>query len=145
VYKNRNVVTVVEEGGRTADTRGDITTHNASQATSVLQRAIMEKTNTVLTAVSSPIPGEQKSGITTVEAREGENNERKNNPFLNPKAAEHWRQVYEKNSYECRHVFDPHFTWSEEEEKRLVRKLDWRICLWAVWINPKESRICSPG
>lgn len=51
------------------------------------------------------------------------------NPFADPVAAEHWRQVYEKSRYECRHVFDPNLTWTEEEEKRLVRKLDWRIRL----------------
>jgi hypothetical protein len=54
------------------------------------------------------------------------------NPFRDPVVAQHWRDVYEKSSYECRHVFDPSLSWSEEEERRLVRKLDWRICLWAV-------------
>ncbi|QGA14904.1 hypothetical protein EYB26_002560 [Talaromyces marneffei] len=53
------------------------------------------------------------------------------NPFQDPEVAEHWRLTYEKSQYECRHVFDPSLTWSEEEEKRLIRKLDWRICLWA--------------
>ncbi|KAB5540306.1 major facilitator superfamily domain-containing protein [Coniochaeta sp. 2T2.1] len=53
------------------------------------------------------------------------------NPFEDPVVAEHWRTVYENNKYECRHVFDPTLTWSEEEEKRLIRKLDWRVCLWA--------------
>ncbi|KAK4237929.1 major facilitator superfamily domain-containing protein [Achaetomium macrosporum] len=53
------------------------------------------------------------------------------NPFLNPHVAAHWRQVYEEAQYECRHVFDPTLTWTEEEEKRVIRKLDWRICTWA--------------
>ncbi|EPE06865.1 allantoate permease [Ophiostoma piceae UAMH 11346] len=53
------------------------------------------------------------------------------NPFADPRVAQHWREVYEKASYECRHVFDPAITWSEEEEKKLVRKLDWHVCLWA--------------
>lgn len=56
--------------------------------------------------------------------------ERKN-PFENSDVAEHWRLTYEKSQYECRHVFDPSLTWSTEEEKRLIRKIDWRICLWA--------------
>lgn len=56
----------------------------------------------------------------------------KKNPFADPVAAEHWRQVYEKSQYECRHVYDPTLTWTEEEEKKIVRKLDWRVCLWAV-------------
>ena len=54
------------------------------------------------------------------------------NPFSDPATAAHWRDVYEKSRYECRHVFDPEMTWTEEEEKRLVRKIDWRVCLWAV-------------
>lgn len=54
------------------------------------------------------------------------------NPFLDPEAAARWKQVYEDAKYECRHVFDPTLTWTEEEEKVLVRKLDWRVCLWAV-------------
>ncbi|KAM7198563.1 Major facilitator superfamily domain containing protein [Naviculisporaceae sp. PSN 640] len=53
------------------------------------------------------------------------------NPFLDPEAAARWKQVYEDAQYECRHVFDPTLTWTEEEEKVLVRKLDWRVCLWA--------------
>lgn len=50
--------------------------------------------------------------------------------FQDPEVAEHYRIVYEKAQYECRHVFDPELTWTEEEEKRLVRKLDWRgMCI----------------
>ncbi len=54
------------------------------------------------------------------------------NPFLDPVVAAHWKEIYEEASYECRHVFDPTATWSEEEEKKIIRKLDWRVCLWAV-------------
>ncbi|KAK4143916.1 major facilitator superfamily domain-containing protein [Dichotomopilus funicola] len=53
------------------------------------------------------------------------------NPFLDPDVAAHWRGVYESAEYECRHAFDPTVTWSEEEERKLVRKLDFRICTWA--------------
>ncbi|KAL2200842.1 major facilitator superfamily domain-containing protein [Corynascus similis CBS 632.67] len=53
------------------------------------------------------------------------------NPFLDPNVAAHWKQVYENASYECRHVFDPTLTWTEEEEKRVIRKVDFRICTWA--------------
>ena len=54
------------------------------------------------------------------------------NPFRDPIAAQHWREVYDASQYECRHVYDPSLTWTEEEEKNLIRKLDWRVCLWAV-------------
>ncbi|OTA01489.1 MFS permease [Trichoderma parareesei] len=63
-------------------------------------------------------------------SEEGGYNEEKN-PFRDSAVAQHWTEVYEKSQYECRHVFDPTLTWTEEEEKRLVRKLDWRVCLWA--------------
>lgn len=54
------------------------------------------------------------------------------NPFLETETAEYWRQVYENCQYECRHVFNPKLEWSAKEEKELVRKLDWKVCLWAV-------------
>ncbi|KAK3900016.1 major facilitator superfamily domain-containing protein [Staphylotrichum tortipilum] len=53
--------------------------------------------------------------------------------FKDPAVAEHWRGVFEKAEYENRHRFDPSFTWTAEEERKLVRKIDFRIMLWA-WI-----------
>ncbi|CZR59453.1 probable permease of the major facilitator superfamily [Phialocephala subalpina] len=53
------------------------------------------------------------------------------NPFSDPDIAAHYAALYEKSQYECRHVFDPTLAWSAEEEKKLVRKLDWHVCLWA--------------
>lgn len=32
--------------------------------------------------------------------------------------------------YEGRHRYDPKAQWTEDEEKKLVRKLDYRICSW---------------
>ncbi|KAF2825787.1 MFS general substrate transporter [Ophiobolus disseminans] len=53
--------------------------------------------------------------------------------FKDPVTAQYWREVYDRAQYEGRHRFDPSFTWAAEEEKRLVRKLDLRITLWA-WL-----------
>lgn len=53
------------------------------------------------------------------------------NPFADPAVAEHYRAVYEKAQYECRHAFDPELEWSRAEEKGLVRRLDWHVCTWA--------------
>jgi hypothetical protein len=47
------------------------------------------------------------------------------NVFADPEVKAYYIDVYEKASYECRHVFDADLTWSAEEEKKLVRKLDW--------------------
>lgn len=55
--------------------------------------------------------------------------ESKKNPFEDPSVAEYYRDLYESSKYECRGAFDPDFTWTEEEEKKLVRKLDWRVAL----------------
>ena len=57
-----------------------------------------------------------------------------NNPFANPDVAVYWKRVYDEAHYECRHILNPKITWTEEEEKALVRKLDWKVCLWAVSI-----------
>lgn len=54
-------------------------------------------------------------------------------PFSDRVTAQYWREKYEAAKYEGRHRFDPNYTWTAEEEKRLVRKLDWRITFWA-WI-----------
>lgn len=53
------------------------------------------------------------------------------NPFADPAVAEHYRAVYEKARYECRHAFDPELEWSRSEERGLVRRLDWHVCTWA--------------
>ncbi|KAK7561212.1 major facilitator superfamily transporter-like protein [Phyllosticta paracitricarpa] len=53
------------------------------------------------------------------------------NPFLDPDVADYWRTIYEKAQYECRQEFDPDVTWTPEEEKKLIRKLDMRVCFWA--------------
>lgn len=53
------------------------------------------------------------------------------NPFADPKVAAHWAEVYENAQYECRHVVDPTLEWTPKEEKALVRRLDFHVCLWA--------------
>ncbi|OBT56275.1 hypothetical protein VE04_02501 [Pseudogymnoascus sp. 24MN13] len=53
------------------------------------------------------------------------------NVFADPEIRDFYVKMYEKAKYECRHVFDADLTWSAEEEKKLIRKVDWRICLWA--------------
>jgi hypothetical protein len=100
--------------------------------------AIEGKTTAVSTVGETLPPQERKRSYGTLEP-DGENSDA-NNPFLDQEVAEYWRTVYEKAQYECRHVFDPSLTWTAEEEKAIVRKLDWRICLWAVCYDLTLSR-----
>ncbi|KAG5355728.1 putative transporter [Yarrowia sp. B02] len=53
------------------------------------------------------------------------------NPFSDPAVAEKFRNLYEESQYESRHVFDPEFEWTKEEEVRVKRKLEWRVAGWA--------------
>lgn len=53
------------------------------------------------------------------------------NPFKDPVVAAYYTAVYEKSEYECRGAFDPEFQWTKEEEKKLVKKLDWHVTMTA--------------
>ncbi len=71
------------------------------------------------------------------------------NIFADPEVKAYYVDLYEKAQYECRHAFDADLTWTKEEEKKLVRRLDWHgmsrwlpmpfemslmnpvVCLWA--------------
>lgn len=51
--------------------------------------------------------------------------------FKDPEVAQYYRNVYEKSNYECRHRFDPDFEWTPEEEKKILWRLEYKVCLWA--------------
>lgn len=44
--------------------------------------------------------------------------------FKDETTAKYWRKVYDEAKYEGRHRFDPNYTWTPEEEKKLVRKVN---------------------
>ena len=56
-----------------------------------------------------------------------------NNPFSDPKIAEYYKGLYESSQYECRDAFDPELEWTSAEEKRIVRRLDARVCAFACF------------
>src|SRR4051812_39469439 len=78
-----------------------------------------------VTSFSDPLP-KDRDLTSSISDSDEEGLALQKNPFLDPEVAEYWTTAYEKSQYECRHVFDPTFTWTEEEERRLVRRLDWR-------------------
>lgn len=51
--------------------------------------------------------------------------------FQDPDIAEYYYNLYDKTNYECRSHFDPEFTWSEKEEKKVTWKNDWHVTLWS--------------
>ncbi|CDO52934.1 hypothetical protein DV495_005183 [Geotrichum candidum] len=53
----------------------------------------------------------------------------RDNIFLDPEVANYYRGVYENAQYEGRHVFDPELTWTKEEERKIIWKLEFRVCL----------------
>ncbi|KAM0718555.1 hypothetical protein Q7P37_005625 [Cladosporium fusiforme] len=55
------------------------------------------------------------------------------NPFSDPTIAKYYRELYDNAKYECRDAFDPELEWSAAEEKKLVRKLDYRVCAFACF------------
>lgn len=56
------------------------------------------------------------------------------NPFKDPVVAEYYRDLYERVHYESRLAFDPDFEWEPEEEKKLIRKLDYRVAIAACFM-----------
>jgi hypothetical protein len=83
--------------------------------------------------VDSPAPGTSSGNASRENLSDGGYGSSDDHIFKDPAVANHWRGVFERAGYENRHRFDPEFTWTAEEEKKLVRKLDIRIMLWA-WI-----------
>ncbi|QEU59208.1 hypothetical protein KDRO_B04740 [Kluyveromyces lactis] len=56
------------------------------------------------------------------------------NPFSDPLVAEYYRALYEESKYESRSAFDPAFTWTKEEEKKLIWKLNFRVAFVACFL-----------
>ncbi|CUM67410.1 uncharacterized protein PRCAT00005104001 [Priceomyces carsonii] len=53
------------------------------------------------------------------------------NIFQDPAVAEYYYNLYETTKYECRSHFDPEFTWSKEEERKVTWKNDWHVTFWS--------------
>ncbi|VEU22189.1 DEKNAAC103200 [Brettanomyces naardenensis] len=85
----------------------------------------------------APPPGKDLEGsadlilTNTLELSEEKN---KSNPFVNPKVAQYYREVYEKTHYECRGRFDAEFTWTPQEQKKLNGKLDFKVAFLACFM-----------
>lgn len=65
----------------------------------------------------------EKSATTSDDSGHESSGSTDSHVFSDPDVADYWRKKYEAAGYENRHRFDPTYTWSPEEEKRLVRKV----------------------
>lgn len=80
--------------------------------------------------VSAPVDAGRGSTEDSANEDYGSSND---HVFSDPVVADRWRQIYEQARYENRHRFDPEYKWTAREETKLVRKIDWRIMIWA-WV-----------
>ncbi|KAF1963214.1 MFS general substrate transporter [Byssothecium circinans] len=83
--------------------------------------------------MANPLTAEKQIGAAQSQNSDPDQPETNRHAFSDPVTAQYWRDVYEEAKYEGRHRFDPNYTWTAEEEKKLVRKLDLRITFWA-WL-----------
>ncbi|EMG47664.1 hypothetical protein SBY92_004632 [Candida maltosa Xu316] len=69
------------------------------------------------------------------------------NPFLDPKVAEYYDDLYRTSNYESYSAFDPTFEWTEEEEKKVITKLNFRAglssCLLFVALHLHRTNLVS--
>lgn len=89
-----------------------------------------------VTAVHPKSDTKPEDALKTSESQEATPSETtidEKNPFSDPKIASYYRQVYEDSQYECRGAFDPDLEWTPAEERKLVRKLDYRVCAFACF------------
>ncbi|KAL4780016.1 major facilitator superfamily domain-containing protein [Aspergillus varians] len=94
----------------------------------VTQRLLDGRESSSYTDLQSSRASKDGSRVETLETDEGFTSQ---NPFADPEVAERYALIYEKAQYECRHVFEPALMWTREEERAIVRKVDWHVCLWA--------------
>ncbi|CCH46445.1 putative membrane protein [Wickerhamomyces ciferrii] len=93
-------------------------------------------------AISSSEREKQNKGNTIVNYQERFNDEESfisndkelEHVFKDPKIADYYRKLYESTNYECRDWFDPDYTWTPKEERKLVWKLDWYVTFWAYFM-----------
>lgn len=51
--------------------------------------------------------------------------------FQDEKVLAYYRDLYERTNYECKDHLDPELTWTPEEERKITRKNDWYVVVWA--------------
>ncbi|RLV93931.1 putative transporter [Spathaspora sp. JA1] len=90
----------------------------------------LEKTTVSTLEIVDSKKNEGSILITAVDSQSStESDQLKKNPFLDPKVEAYYRQVYSECNYESYSAFDPQFEWTDTEEKKVIKKLNYRVAL----------------
>lgn len=111
--------------------------------------SIKKKENKVNNSVENKIQVEDKLSLNSLNMDKGyieitaeskkesasiEEDQLVNNPFLDPKVAEYYDNLYQSCNYESYSAFDPNFEWTELEEKKVIHKINYRVALTSCFL-----------
>jgi hypothetical protein len=104
----------------TSDRSNSVSVESFEKSDGVIPKALKQEAE-VITASGNVIT---KNGVVVSTADSDKS--LASNIFADPEIRDYYVKLYEDAKYECRHVFDADASWTVEEEKAVVRKLDWR-------------------
>jgi hypothetical protein len=113
----------------TAERSNSVSVQSFEKSDGIIPKSL-EKEAQVITASGNVIT---KDGL--VVSTEDSDKSLSGNIFADTEVRDYYAKLYEDAKYECRHEFDADATWTEEEEKAVVRKLDWR----GKWRRPLDA------
>lgn len=102
-----------------------------------IREAILVQTEKAI--YDSTVFEKDSSPTSTSSDSESISDRKASNPFADPEVATFYRSLYESTKYECLEAFDPDFQWTPKEEKKIIRKLDWRVSLLSVFHRPTND------
>ena len=73
------------------------------------------------------------SKVSVIELEQEEDQIAKN-PFLDPTVEKYYRDLYTSTNYESYLAFDPNFEWTQEEERKVIHKLNLRVAFVACFL-----------
>jgi hypothetical protein len=124
----------------TSDQADSVSIHSVEKPDGTIPRALAE--NADLVTAKGNVISKDHTLISTVDSDASLST----NVFADPEVRDYYIKLYEDAKYESRHVFDADATWTEEEERKVIRRLDWHgkllcrcidtvlivvVCLWA--------------
>ncbi|ODV82160.1 MFS general substrate transporter [Suhomyces tanzawaensis NRRL Y-17324] len=77
------------------------------------------------------VPVVKETNASDLESSSVDENNEEWHIFKDPVVAAHYAELYERTKYECRFHVDPDFTWTKEEERRVLWKNEYYVTFWA--------------